>query len=56
MTTKRRPPRLDASNELMTVLQVAEYLVCHPSTIYRLLKRRPDPGLQAGRELALSGL
>jgi hypothetical protein len=37
-TSKRRPPAVDASSEIMTVPQLAEYLVCHYATVLRLLK------------------
>jgi excisionase family DNA binding protein len=45
--TKRRAPT-DASNEIMTVRQLAEYLRSHPSTIYRLLKNREIPVFRLG--------
>jgi excisionase family DNA binding protein len=47
-TSKRRPPAVDASTELMTLQQVAEYLSCHPTTIYRLLKNRQIPAFKLG--------
>jgi excisionase family DNA binding protein len=37
-----------ASSEMKTVLQVAEYLVVNPETIYRLLKNRCIPGFRVG--------
>jgi excisionase family DNA binding protein len=52
-TTKRRPPRLDASNELMTVLQVAKYLRYSPRTIYQLLKNRQIPAFKLGTDWRL---
>jgi hypothetical protein len=49
-TTTKPSPRAaalekkpNASSEMMTVLQVAEYLVCNPETIYLLLKNRRIP-------------
>jgi hypothetical protein len=46
-TTTKPSPRAaalekkpNASSEMMTVLQIAEYLVCNPETIYVLLKNR----------------
>jgi excisionase family DNA binding protein len=49
-TTKRRPPRLDATNELMTVQQVAKYLRYSPRTIYRLLKNRQIHAFMLGTD------
>ena len=48
----REPPdeivtRWDPS-EIMTVPQVAEYLHCHPSTIYRLVRQQQIPGFWVG--------
>jgi excisionase family DNA binding protein len=40
-------PSADAS-EIMTLPQVAEYLHCHPSTLYRLLRFRKFPGFHLG--------
>ena len=49
-TTTKPSPRAaalekkpNASSEMMTVLQVAEYLVVNPETIYLLLKNRRIP-------------
>jgi excisionase family DNA binding protein len=36
------------AGEIMTLPQVAEYLHCYPSTLYRLLKRRQIPGFLLG--------
>ena len=54
-TTTKPSPRAaalekkpNASSEMMTVLQVAEYLVCNPETIYLLLKKRRTPGFRVG--------
>ncbi len=40
----------DLSSEIMTLQQVAEYLLCHPSTIYRLLKNHRIPALRLGSD------
>jgi excisionase family DNA binding protein len=40
------PPPPDGA--IMTLPQVAEYLHCHPSTLYRLLRRRNFPGFHLG--------
>ena len=34
----------------MTVPMLAEYLLCHPSTIYRLLKNKRIPGFRVGSD------
>ncbi len=36
------------ANEIMTLPQVAEYLHCHPATLYRLLRFRKIPGFHLG--------
>jgi excisionase family DNA binding protein len=36
--------------EVMTVPEVAQYLHCHPSTIYRLLKRGELPAFKVGSD------
>jgi excisionase family DNA binding protein len=44
---------LDSKNETLSVLtleNVAQYLRVHPSTIYRLLKRRQLPAFKVGRD------
>jgi len=35
---------------VLTVPQLAEYLGCHPSTIYRLVKRRQIPFFKIGAD------
>jgi len=35
---------------ILTVPVLAEYLLCHPSTIYRLLKSRRIPGFRVGSD------
>ncbi|MGO9605164.1 MAG: helix-turn-helix domain-containing protein [Candidatus Binataceae bacterium] len=34
----------------MTVIEVAEYLNVHPSTIYRLLRRKEIPAFRVGSD------
>ena len=58
----KRPPRAarveikpDASSdisssEIMTLKQVGEYLLCHPSTISRIIKRRQFPAFRIGSD------
>jgi excisionase family DNA binding protein len=36
--------------EILTVPMLARYLHCHPSTIYRLLKRRQIPAFKIGSD------
>jgi excisionase family DNA binding protein len=38
------------SDEIMTVETLAQYLRCHPSTIYRLLKRGEIPAFKLGSD------
>lgn len=40
----------DEVDPILTVPMVAEYLLCHPSTIYRLLKNRQIPGFRVGSD------
>jgi excisionase family DNA binding protein len=35
---------------VLTVLEVADYLRVHPSTVYRLLKNRQLPGFKMGSD------
>jgi excisionase family DNA binding protein len=35
-------------DEIMTVHSLANYLQCHPSTLYRLLKERKIPAFKVG--------
>jgi excisionase family DNA binding protein len=37
-------------SNLMTVTEVAEYLRCHPSTIYKLLKKGEIPAFRIGAD------
>jgi excisionase family DNA binding protein len=39
-----------ATDQILTVPMLAEYLLCHPSTIYRLLKNRRIPGFRVGSD------
>jgi excisionase family DNA binding protein len=45
-----RPPVDAVISEIMNIAQVAEYLHTHPSTIYRLLKRRNIPAFRLGSD------
>ncbi len=48
---------LDAKSErasILTLENVAEYLRVHPSTIYRLLKRKQLPAFKIGRDWRFS--
>jgi excisionase family DNA binding protein len=42
------PPELQG--EIMTLLQVADFLGCHKGTIYRLLERKQIPAFRMGRD------
>jgi excisionase family DNA binding protein len=37
-------------DQILTVPMLAEYLLCHPSTIYRLLKNKRIPGFRVGSD------
>jgi len=37
-------------HEILTVKEVAHYLRTHPSTIYRMLRRRAIPAFRVGRD------
>ncbi|MGO9453381.1 MAG: helix-turn-helix domain-containing protein [Candidatus Binataceae bacterium] len=37
-------------DKVMTVIEVAEYLNVHPSTIYRLLRRKEIPAFRVGSD------
>lgn len=37
-------------DDILTVPMLARYLRCHPSTIYRLLKRREIPAFKIGSD------
>jgi excisionase family DNA binding protein len=40
----------NAGPSILTIEDVAEYLRVHPSTIYRLLKKKQLPAFKVGRE------
>jgi len=37
-------------DKVLTVIEVAEYLHVHPSTIYRLLRKREIPAFRVGSD------
>ncbi len=52
-TAKHGPlskPSKDQDDQILTVPMLAEYLLCHPSTIYRLLKNKRIPGFRVGSD------
>jgi excisionase family DNA binding protein len=48
MTTARSSK--EQVDQILTVPMLAEYLLCHPSTIYRLLKNKRIPGFRVGSD------
>ncbi len=40
---------MDLTNQVLTVRQLADYLHCHTSTIYRLLRENGLPGFKLGK-------
>ena len=40
--------------DIMTVRELAEFLHCHPSTIYRLLRQRKLPAFKVGSDWRFS--
>jgi excisionase family DNA binding protein len=44
------PPRRNAMARVMTLDEVAQYLRVHPSTVYRLLKKKELPGFKMGSD------
>jgi excisionase family DNA binding protein len=44
---------VDELSEVMTEGEVAAYLKVHPTTVYRLLKRKGLPGFKVGSEFRL---
>jgi excisionase family DNA binding protein len=40
----------EPADQILTVPMLAEYLLCHPSTIYRLLKNKRIPGFRVGSD------
>ncbi len=43
-------PSKESGDQILTVPMLAEYLLCHPSTIYRLLKNKRIPGFRVGSD------
>ncbi|MBV8137191.1 MAG: helix-turn-helix domain-containing protein [Deltaproteobacteria bacterium] len=41
---------MKGDEKVMTVTEVAEYLHVHPSTIYRLLRKREIPAFRVGSD------
>lgn len=41
---------MNNEHNIMTLEEVAKYLRCHPSTVYRLLKRHELPAFKLGRD------
>lgn len=41
---------MKADDKVLTVTEVAEYLHVHPSTIYRLLRKREIPAFRVGSD------
>lgn len=56
MRYERSTPQLadtqpvNENSEIMTVSMLADYLRCHPSTIYRLLRQKRLPGFKIGSD------
>ena len=48
--SSRTSEHATAGNEIWTVSMLARYLRCHPSTIYRLLKRGQIPAFKIGSD------
>jgi excisionase family DNA binding protein len=48
---KNRKYRGDGSNEILTTRMVADYLHCHLSTVYRLVKQGKIPHFKLGGDL-----
>jgi len=46
----RTSPTTDPLGEILTLKQVAEYLKCHTSTIYRLVKHGGVPHFRLGSD------
>lgn len=43
-------PQVESQTRVMTVKEVSDYLHVHPSTIYRLIKRRQIPAFRIGSD------
>jgi excisionase family DNA binding protein len=50
MTRDGDRPLFGRQSKVMTVGEVSEYLHVHPSTIYRLIKRRKIPAFRIGSD------
>src|SRR5512146_3011976 len=50
MAQDRERPLFGRQSKVMTVGEVSEYLHVHPSTIYRLIKRRKIPAFRIGSD------
>jgi excisionase family DNA binding protein len=50
----RRSPIVDQTSAVMTVDELAAYLRVHPSTVYKLLKRKGLPGFRVGSDWRFS--
>lgn len=50
MAGERDRPLFGRQSKVMTVEEVSEYLHVHPSTIYRLIKRRKIPAFRIGSD------
>jgi excisionase family DNA binding protein len=48
--TQRTKPGRNRSDQILTVSELAQYLRCNPSTIYRLLKRSEIPAFKLGHD------
>jgi excisionase family DNA binding protein len=46
-----RKHRRDSNNEILTTRMVADYLHCHLSTVYRLVKQGKIPHFKLGGDL-----
>jgi excisionase family DNA binding protein len=53
-TSEPQNPASETSNEIMTVTTLAQYLCCHQSTIYRMVKRRQIPAFKIGTDWRFS--
>ena len=50
-TKKKQKYRRDSNNEILTTRMVADYLHCHLSTVYRLVKMGKIPHFKLGGDL-----
>jgi excisionase family DNA binding protein len=47
---KDRQAPANPDRRIMNIRQLCDYLDCHPSTIYRMLKRREIPAFKLGSD------